>query len=155
MDSGKGDDGTEKGEDGIEKGEDSTAGDVDGRYRLVVLEANWTNGNTMYKQLKEHREAKGLAPIRCIKLQNVVGKYWRFHTMGNSAVSTIEAIAHTAMAAGATEQDAHILTTLFRTQRVRVFRNKSNQGKPPRAAAVCGSGLGDWSTLAEEGYCAE
>ena len=98
---------------------------------------------------------EGLAPLRCVKLQNIVGRYWRFHTMGNSAVSTIEAITHTAIAAGATVEDAHTLTTLFRVQRVRVFRNESNKRKPPRAAAVSGNGLGDWSTLEQEGYCTD
>ena len=96
------------------------------KRRLVVLEASWAHGKTMYNFLVRYRQSLGLAPIPCVSLQvcgylfhsflsrqsnspirntknhhqGVVGKYWRFHEEGNSAVSTIEAIAHSAQAAG-------------------------------------------------------
>ncbi len=85
----------------------SLAGDVEAsaflsrphKWRLVVLEASWSYGKGMYRQLCLYREKNQLPPLRCVKLSDVVGEYWRFHEEGLSAVSSIEAIAHTVAAA--------------------------------------------------------
>ena len=154
-----------------------------GRKRLIVLEASWSHAKTMYTFIARYRSMNGLPPLRCVALTDIVGKYWRFHEEGNSAVSTIEAIAHTAEAAGATEETLHSLTVLFRLQRHRVLisiavadgeRPASRGGdtqdgsefgcaaglqkKKPRAVTVSGSpGLGDWSLVpgysTEDGGC--
>lgn len=71
------------------------------RWRLVVLEANWSYGKTMAMQIRTHRESVGLPPLRCVQLTDITGQYWKFQTEGRAAVSTIEAIAHTAKAATA------------------------------------------------------
>jgi hypothetical protein len=37
-----------------------------------------------------------LPPLPCVIWKDLTGEYWRFHHEGHSAVSTVEAIAHTA-----------------------------------------------------------
>lgn len=156
----------------------SSGGDISGskrRMRLVVLEASWSHGKTMYNFISQYRQAQELAPLRCVALKDIVGQYWRFHEEGNSAVSTIEAIAHTAEAAGSSSETLQGLTVLFQLQRHRVLSSvagsdasvlkvgggaggqsegieKDHKGperiKKPRAVAVSGSpGLGDWGQV--------
>lgn len=69
-----------------------------GRYRLVVLEASWQHGATMARQLQEHRQSLSLPPIIFLTLpkEALVGQYWKFQEVGQSAVSTIEAVAFAA-----------------------------------------------------------
>lgn len=93
------------------------------------------------------RRRLGLPPLHCVVLRNVVGKYWRFHEEGHSAVSTIEAIAHAAAAAGLDEPYVEGLLLLFKLQRFRVLDNVENGGKIPRAMLVSGSGVGGWGCL--------
>lgn len=90
-----------------------------------------------------------------------------FSEEGNSAVSTIEAIAHAAQAAGDSQQCVSALTTLFQVQRYRVLSSMNSplasednvvdgkvRSKKPRAVAVAGTPgtVGDWTRV--EGYCA-
>ena len=49
------------------------------RFRLIVLEASWTHGKTMFNSIVRYREGRNLPPLRCVSLFNIVGKYWRFH----------------------------------------------------------------------------
>jgi DTW domain-containing protein YfiP len=149
-------------------GEDSNASKH--RMRLVVLEASWSHGKTMYSFISQYRQAQGLVPLRCVALEDIVGQYWRFHEEGNSAVSTIEAIAHTAEAAGSSSRTLQDLTVLFQLQRYRVLSSVAGSGssvlgvsggegrgngeigaeriKKPRAVAVRGSpGCGDWGQV--------
>ncbi len=66
---------------------------------------------------------------------------------GNSAVSTIEAIAHTAKSAGISSLDFDLLLLLFRVQKFRVFQNVRTGGKIPRVIAVSGVGKGAWDNI--------
>eukprot|EP01039_Chlorochromonas_danica_P008247 gene8247-9095_t len=135
--------------------EDSTVADEfdweqrdDGeRPRLVVLEASWAYGKTMAHQIVSCRKEAGLPSLRSVILKNVVGQYWRFQSEGQSAVSTIEAIAHTAKAAGMSEEHCEDLLTLFRVQKYRVLRNTEERGKLPRAMDTTGAGLGSWKEV--------
>jgi hypothetical protein len=120
---------------------------VTGRYRLVVLEATWNHAKAMIRSIATYRSMHGLPPIRCVKLENVVGKYWRFHHEGHSALSTIEAIVHTAKSAGMGDEDCETLLTLFYIQRGRVLLNIDELLKAPRAVAVHGTGDGSWIDL--------
>lgn len=95
------------------------------------------------------RRRLGLPPLQCVVLSNVVGKYWRFHEEGHSAVSTIEAISHAAAAAGLDESSVEALLLLFKLQRYRVLDNVESGGKVPRAMLVSGSGVGGWGSLTE------
>ena len=52
------------------------------RWRLVVLEASWHHGKTMAKQIVKYRSDAGLPPLRFVRLEDVVGGYWRFHEEG-------------------------------------------------------------------------
>jgi DTW domain-containing protein YfiP len=131
-----------------------TSGDPDqrlsggvGRYRLVVLEATWNHAKWISKQITAHRKAKGLAPLRCVALKGVVGQYWRFHEEGHSALSTIEAIAYTASAAGMSDGDVDSLLTLFRVQKGRVLLSVDRGEKVPRAMCVGGIGDGSWDNV--------
>ncbi len=117
------------------------------KYRLVVLEASWGYGKTMAQQILDHRRAKNLPPIRSVILTNITGEYWRFQAEGHSAVSTIEAIAHTAKAAGVRNKTVEDLLTLFRLQKYRVLKNTTEGGKIPRAVEVAGVGLGSWKNV--------
>ncbi len=82
---------------------------------------------------------------RACKLFNTLGEYWRFHNEGNSAVSTIEAIAYAAKGAGMCEESYDALLVLFRLQQLRVFENIDvGDKKVPRAIKVNGFGLGEW-----------
>jgi hypothetical protein len=118
------------------------------RWRLVVLEASWAYAKTMSQQIINYRKEKGLPPLPSVGLREVVGKYWRFHSEGHSAVSTIEAIAHTARAAGCSEEANEALLLLFRVQRHRVMRHTYIEGaKTPRAVDASGSGVGSWRDI--------
>lgn len=97
------------------------------------------------------RRRLGLAPLPCVILSDVVGKYWRFHEEGHAAVSTIEAIAYAASAAGLDACSVEGLLLLFKLQRFRVLDNVDSGGKVPRAMLVSGSGVGGWGRLTE-GY---
>jgi len=119
------------------------------RWRLVVLEANWTYGKGMAQQLRQHRAAVGLPPLRFVQLTDITGQYWKFQTVGHSAVSTIEAIAHTAGAAGVGEEVVGTLLTLFYLQKHRVLQRIELGGKAPRAIEVSGAGLGSWKELTD------
>lgn len=121
------------------------------RYRIVMIEASWQRGLTMSRQLIQTREQLHLPPLRMISLPNgIVGKYWRYHEMGNSAVSTIEAIGYAAQAAGVSEKQLATLLLLFRLQRHRVMDNIHAHGaKIPRAIAVSGFGDGDWRNCSD------
>jgi hypothetical protein len=72
-------------------------------------------------------------------------QYWRFHEEGHSAVSTIEAVAHAATAAGC--PNAETLLLLFRLQRFRVLTHVDSGAKLPRAMMVGGTGDGGWSSV--------
>jgi hypothetical protein len=114
--------------------------------RLVVLEATWSGGKTMARQIVQIRQRLGLPPLQYVTLNctGVTARYWRFQTVGNSAVSTIEAISHAAAAAGATNRDVETLLTLFNVQKYRVVNAIKSGGKVPRAMEVSGTGLGSW-----------
>lgn len=65
-------------------------------------------------------------------------------------MSTIEAIAHAATAAGASSEVQTSLLTLFELQRLRVFKGMQEDGhRKPRAVAVGGTegSLGDWTCI--------
>lgn len=113
------------------------------RRRLLVLEASWQHAKAMSQRIVDHRKARGLAPIPSVILKDVTGEYWRFQTVGQSAVSTIEAIAHTARAAGCSPETAEHLLTLFKLQKYRVLKNTETK-KTPRAVEVAGVGMGSW-----------
>jgi hypothetical protein len=120
-----------------------------GRWRLVVLEASWNYGKGMAMQLRQHRESVGLPPLQCVQLTDVTGQYWKFQTMGHAAVSTIEAIAYTARAAGITDKDVQNMLVLFQLQKYRVLQRIEKGGKVPRAVQVSGAGLGCWKELTD------
>jgi hypothetical protein len=120
-----------------------------GRWRLVVLEASWNYGKGMAMQLRQHRESVGLPPLQCVQLTDVTGQYWKFQTMGHAAVSTIEAIAYTARAAGITDKDVQNMLALFQLQKYRVLQRIEKGGKVPRAVQVSGAGLGCWKELTD------
>lgn len=64
--------------------------------RLIVLEGSWEGAKTMANRIVTIRERLGLDRIPSITLpQGITSHYWRLQHMGSSAVSTIEAIAHT------------------------------------------------------------
>ena len=60
------------------------------RYRLILLEGNWTYATKMASYLKGR--VTGLRSV-CLG-EEVVGTYWRFQSVGVSALSTIEALYH-------------------------------------------------------------
>jgi hypothetical protein len=119
------------------------------RWRLVVLEASWNYGKGMAQQVRTHRASVGLPPLRCVQLTDITGQYWKFQTMGHSAVSTIEAIAHTAGAAGSTAETVETLLLLFQLQKFRVLKRIEDGGKAPRAVEVSGAGLGCWKEFTD------
>ena len=106
----------------------------------------------MARQLWGLREKLNLPPLSCVTLSNVVGGYWRFQEVGQHAVSTIEAIAHTMEAAmtSSSFSFSSIISTstslllLFKLQRYRVLSNIEEGNKPPRAMVASGSGEGGW-----------
>jgi hypothetical protein len=117
-------------------------------WRLVVLEASWGYGKTMAQQILDHRKAKNLPPMKSVILTNITGEYWRFQSEGHSAVSTIEAVAHTAKAAGMNEKDFNDLLILFRLQKYRVIKHTFEEGgKVPRAMEVAGDGTHSWKNV--------
>jgi hypothetical protein len=116
------------------------------KKRLIVLEASWNYAKTMAQQIIEYREKLHLPAIPSIILHDVTGQYWRFHAEGHAAVSTIEAIAHTAKAANINEYEVDKLLTLFRVQKYRVLKNCQTK-KVPRAIEVSGVGIGSWKEV--------
>lgn len=122
----------------------STSSSSTHRWRLVVLEASWMYGKKMARQLDDLRRHYGLPLLRTVTLEGVVGRYWRFHSEGLAAVSTIEAIAHTASAAGLCSDYCDRLLILFNLQRYRVLSHVEDGGKVPRAMLVAGTGEGGW-----------
>lgn len=114
------------------------------RRRLVVLEGSWGYAKAMAQLIPARRRQQGMAAVPSVRLSDIVGQYWRFHSEGHSAVSTIEAIAHTAVAAGCAVEAADALLGLFRVQRHRVMRSTAAGAKLPRAMDVTGVGLGCW-----------
>jgi DTW domain-containing protein YfiP len=118
------------------------------RWRLVVLEASWNYAKSMSNQITTYRKDHGLPPLPSVILTDVVGQYWRFQAEGHSAVSTIEAIAHTAYAAGISDDKRKDLLCLFELQKFRVLTNDQLYGsKTPRAVEVEGAGLGSWKLV--------
>jgi hypothetical protein len=115
----------------------------------VVLEASWNYGKGMAQQVRTHRASVGLPPLRCVQLTDITGQYWKFQTMGHSAVSTIEAIAHTAGAAGSAAETVETLLLLFQLQKFRVLKRIEDGGKAPRAVEVSGAGLGCWKEFTD------
>jgi hypothetical protein len=119
------------------------------KWRLVVLEASWMYGKSMYRRIVKYRNDHGLAPLQCVTLENVVGGYWKFHNEGHGAVSSIEAIAHAAAAAGLDANSLEAFLVLFRLQKYRVLDRITAGGKPPRAVCVAGVGIGSWKSLTD------
>lgn len=128
--------------------EDSTAAEdfpwTTGRHRVVVLEASWAYGKSMAQHIVQYRRRAGLPALPSVSLRNIVGQYWRFQSLGSSAVSTIEAIAYAAKAAGCTQKQFDDLLFLFMIQKLRVLRNTKDGTKVPRAVDVVGTGTGSW-----------
>jgi hypothetical protein len=118
-------------------------------WRLVVLEASWNYGKGMAQQVRTHRASVGMPPLRCVQLTDITGQYWKFQTMGHAAVSTIEAIAHTASAAGSSAETVQTLLLLFQLQKFRVLKRIEDGGKAPRAVEVSGAGLGCWKEFTD------
>lgn len=104
----------------------------------------------MARRINSCRRKFGFEPIVCLRLNNIIGQYWRFQSEGHSAVSSIEAIAYTALVAGASEHEYNTLLTLFRLQKYRVMKNVQDGRKPPRVVQVTGSGLGSWEPLTKQ-----
>ena len=98
-------------------------------------------------QIIAYRKEHDLPPLPCVILKDLTGEYWRFHHEGHSAVSTIEAIAHTALAAGLSSPQFDDLLLLFRLQKWRVMCSVRGGGKVPKAVEVCGTGLGSWKDV--------
>lgn len=119
------------------------------KWRLVVLEGSWNYATTMANQIIEYRSVNNLKPLPCVMLHGLTGEYWRFHHKGHSSVSTIEAIAHTAHAAGLSHEKKENLLTFFRVQKLRVLQKIEDGGKVPRAVEVTGTGLGSWKPLTD------
>jgi hypothetical protein len=101
----------------------------------------------MATQIIEFRAKNGLLPLPCVALRGITGQYWRFQNEGHAAVSTIEAIAHTASAAGLSPNLVEDLLTLFFLQKLRVMQRVNSGGKVPRAIEVCGTGQGSWKEI--------
>ena len=104
---------------------DGNKGEEEGgvRYRLILLEGNWTYATKMASYLKGR--VRGLRSV-CLG-EEVVGTYWRFQSVGVSALSTIEALYHACKQARPLQRDEeeqacldHLLV-LFEYQRKRVI----------------------------------
>lgn len=117
------------------------------RKRLVVIEASWNYAKTMANEIIFYRKKLGLPPITMVKLSDIVGRYWRFQSEGNQAVSTIEAIYYTLIASGLDKKLAKNLLLLFEIQKYNVLNNDKDKKKTPRAVCVSGVGLGDWNSI--------
>jgi hypothetical protein len=104
----------------------------------------------MAHQISEYRRQNQLPAMKSVILHGVTGEYWRFQEVGQHAVSTIEAIAHTAKAAGASDEVKQTLLTLFKLQKYRVMKTKTTaEGRAPRAVEVEGVGIGSWKDVAD------
>ena len=125
--------------------------DTQKRWRLIVLEGSWNYSKYMAESINKRRRDLDLPPIKCVMLNcNTVGKYWRFHEEGHSAVSTIEAIAHTATAAGLKEYEVTSLLLLFNYQKAQVFRNMlAENQRVPKAVSVDGFGQCSWKPFTD------
>ena len=118
------------------------------RWRLIILEASWQHGKTMAQQIIDYRIDQSLPPLKYISLSSLHGQYWKFHELGNSAVSTMEAIASAAKCAwdkigSMSENDIKSkyedLLFLFKLQKYRVLNRISmNNGNLPRTIFVDG-----------------
>lgn len=120
------------------------------KKRLIVLEASWKEAIKMAKRIVRVRQQKNLSSIPFVTLDdNVVGKFWKFQDLSHSSVSTIEAIAYTIHAAGASITDYHNLLLLFRLQLLRVqSAERTNRRKNvPRIFTITGTGEYAWNTL--------
>lgn len=117
------------------------------KWRLVVLEASWMHAKGVYRKINLYREKYKLPPIPCVRLNDITGQYWKFHEQGHAAVSSIEAIAYAAKAAGSTDETFHKLLTLFRLQKYRVLKRIRDGGKPPKAIKISGTGPGSWDSV--------
>ena len=121
--------------------------------RLVVLEANWSYAKSMAGWLTAQ-----MPTLKHVCLADVTGTYWRFQDEGASALSTIEALYHSACQAtqamtapaGAEmrEREApfHNLLLLFEYQRKRMLAAKEKEGKGgvPLGLVPTGYGLHAW-----------
>ena len=128
------------------------------RWRLVVLEASWQHGKTMAQQIADYRNDHNppLPPLKYVSLSSLHGQYWKFHELGDTAVSTMEAIAHAAKCAwNYMKQDEQEINNkyedllfLFKLQKYRVLNRISNQdgGNLPRSIFVDG-GSDVWGNL--------
>lgn len=127
------------------------------RWRLIVLEASWHHGKTMAQQIVDYRADHNppLPPLKYVSLSSLHGQYWKFHELGDTAVSTMEAIAHAAKCAwhyiGDEEQEIsnkyEDLLFLFKLQKYRVLnRVSNNDGNLPRSIFVDG-GVNVWGSL--------
>eukprot|EP00595_Chromulina_sp_UTEXLB2642_P003514 CAMPEP_0196765032 /NCGR_PEP_ID=MMETSP1095-20130614/7431_1 /TAXON_ID=96789 ORGANISM="Chromulina nebulosa, Strain UTEXLB2642" /NCGR_SAMPLE_ID=MMETSP1095 /ASSEMBLY_ACC=CAM_ASM_000446 /LENGTH=122 /DNA_ID=CAMNT_0042122229 /DNA_START=496 /DNA_END=864 /DNA_ORIENTATION=- len=115
--------------------------------RLVILEASWNHGKAMANQIINYRKDHNLPAIPMVSLQDVSGKYWRFHREGNNALSTIEAITYTALSITNNSNLFNHLLLLFEIQKYRVLKNIELTGKFPQAIQVRGSGIGSWENI--------
>lgn len=143
------------------------AASCDARPRVIVLEASWNNSKAMHRLLVRGLQQRGVV-LRTIMLTDLVGTYWKFHYEGNSAVSTIEAIAHCvgevrrSLRRGSGDvadqglenrgereelEDRAVLDALlvpFEYDRCMLQRRVGQGGKCPRAVQVTGAGVGSW-----------
>ena len=120
------------------------------KKRLLVLEASWKEAMKMAKRIVRIRKQKNLPSIPFATLDNnVVGKFWKFQDLSHSSVSTIEAIAYTTHAAGASIIDYHNLLLLFRLQLLRVqsAERTDHRKNAPRVFTITGTGEYAWNTL--------
>ena len=117
------------------------------KKRLVVIEASWEHGKSVANRINIYRRQFGLLPLQYVRLSSLTGQYWKFQNEGLSAVSSIEAIAYTALEAGCSQDTFENLLTLFRLQKYRVLSRLVEGGKPPKAIKVSGDGMRSWEDL--------
>ena len=118
-----------------------------GRPRLILLEGNWTYAAKMASYIK--KRVSGLRSV-CLE-EGVVGTYWRFQSVGVSALSTIEALYHACEQArsqqgkGKQEEEGEgrldRLLILFEYQRRKVI---DGDRKNLRGIKPTGEGPSDW-----------
>jgi DTW domain-containing protein YfiP len=118
-----------------------------GRPRLILLEGNWTYAAKMASYIK--KRVSGLRSV-CLE-EGVVGTYWRFQSVGVSALSTIEALYHACEQARsqqdkgeqeeAEEGRLDRLLILFEYQRRKVI---DGDRKNLRGIKPTGEGPSDW-----------
>ena len=108
--------------------------------RLILIESTWGGAKTIVSSLQHVRSVLGLPALRCASLpESIHGLYWKLQRVGSSAVSTIEALSHAALACGCSAGEAETLLTLFYLQRYRVMKKvEKGQGRVPKAVDVRG-----------------